>query len=149
MAEDLLTRPHFEYRKESSSAVYYVQSCFRRTFNTAVSPICILQEVEVKMHELNKNNVLFKMGEHEIQICRRDRKNAVRYANAAMLINDLDRLRDGLLIWVHTIVRAIGYKHFVKTHYPVIQEVVQQYLTPEEADLILPALQVDHTILSA
>ncbi|ACK65133.1 Phycobilisome protein [Rippkaea orientalis PCC 8801] len=109
----------------------------------------ILEEVEAKMHELNKNNVLFRMGEHEIQICSRDRKNAVRYASAAMLIDDLDRLRDGLLIWVQTIVRAIGYKHFVKTHYPVIQEVIQKYLTPEEAALIMPALQLDHTILSA
>ncbi|GBF82306.1 allophycocyanin [Aphanothece sacrum] len=109
----------------------------------------ILVEVETKMHELNKNNSLFFMGQHEKEICRRDRQNAVRYSSAAMLINDLDRLRDGLLIWVQTIVRAVGYKYFVGTHYPIIQEVIKQYLTPEEAALILPALQIDCTILGA
>lgn len=111
--------------------------------------VSILLEVEAKMHELNKDNCLFYMTQHEIEICRRDRQNAVRYSSAAMLINDLDRLRDGLLIWVQTIVRAVGYKHFVRTHYPIIQEVIKGYLTPEEAAFILPALQLDCTILGA
>ncbi len=109
----------------------------------------ILQEVDAKMHQLNENNCLYKMDEHGKEICRRDRKNAVRYSSAAMLINDLDRLRDGLLIWVQTIVRAVGYPRFVRNHYPIIQEVIQQYLTPDEAKFILPALQVDCTILGA
>jgi hypothetical protein len=109
----------------------------------------ILPEVEAKMRTLNQNNQLFVMGDHEIEICRRDRKNAVRYSSAAMLIDDLDRLREGILIWVQTIVRAIGWKRYVQNHYPVIQEVIKQYLTPEEADLIMPALQLDHTILGS
>ncbi|MEA5510119.1 allophycocyanin [Crocosphaera sp. UHCC 0190] len=111
--------------------------------------VAILLEVEAKMHELNKDNCLYTMGEHEKEICRRDRKNAIRYASSAMLINDLDRLRDGLLIWVQTIVRAVGYKFFVRTHYPTIQAVIKKYLTPEEAAFILPALQLDSTILGA
>ncbi|MDJ0731282.1 MAG: allophycocyanin [Crocosphaera sp.] len=109
----------------------------------------ILQEVDAKMHELNENNCLYKMDEHGKEVCRRDRKNAIKYTSAAMLIDDLDRLRDGLLIWLQTIVRAVGYEHFVRTHYPIIQEVIQQYLTPEEAQFILPALQIDCTILGA
>lgn len=109
----------------------------------------ILAEVENRMHELNKDNCLFMMGDHETEICRRDRQNAVRYSSAAMLIDDLDRLRDGLLVWVQTIVRAMGYQSFVRNHYPVIQEVIQQYLTPEETKFILPALQLDSTILGA
>lgn len=109
----------------------------------------ILVEVETRMHELNKDNCLYTMGEHEKEVCRRDRKQAILYSSAAMLMNDLDRLRDGLLIWLQTIVRAVGYKSFVRNHYPVIQEVIQQYLTPEEAKFILPALQLDSTILGA
>lgn len=114
-----------------------------------VNEEAILQEVEAKMHELNQNNCLYKMDEHGKEICRRDRKNAVKYSNAAMLVDDLDRLRDGLLIWLKTIVRAVGYERFVRNHYPIIQEVIKQYLTPEEAKFILPALQLDCTILGA
>ncbi|EAZ90518.1 globin family protein [Crocosphaera chwakensis] len=109
----------------------------------------ILQEVDAKMHELNENNCLYKMDEHGKEICRRDRKQAIKYSSAAMLVNDLDRLRDGLLIWLQTIVRAVGYERFVRNHYPIIQEVIKQYLTAEEAKFILPALQLDCTILGA
>ena len=109
----------------------------------------ILQEVDAKMHELNKDNCLYKMDEHGKEICRRDRKNAIKYSSTAILINDLDRLRGGLLVWLQTIVRAVGYERFVRSHYPIIQEVIQQYLTPEEARYILPALQLDCTILGA
>ncbi|BAU65753.1 Phycobilisome protein [Stanieria sp. NIES-3757] len=109
----------------------------------------ILPEVEAQMQALNQNNQLFVMGDYEIEICRRDRKNAVRYSSAAMLMDDLDRLREGILIWVQTIVRAIGWKRYVQNHYPVIQEVMKQYLLPEEAELIMLALQLDHTILGS
>lgn len=109
----------------------------------------ILPEVEAQMQALNQNNQLFVMGDYEIEICRRDRKNAVRYSSAAMLMDDLDRLREGILIWVQTIVRAIGWKRYVQNHYPVIQEVIKQYLTPEEAELIMLALQLDHAILGS
>lgn len=109
----------------------------------------ILQEVDAKMHELNENNCLYQMNEHGQEICRRDRKQAIKYTSAAMVINDLDRLRDGLLIWLQKIVKAVGYERFVRTHYPIIQEVIQQYLTPEEAKFILPAFQLDCTILGA
>ncbi|MGK7879262.1 MAG: allophycocyanin, partial [Crocosphaera sp.] len=89
----------------------------------------IFQEVDAKMHKLNENNCLYKMDEHGQEVCQRDRKNAIKYTTAAMLIDDLDRLRDGLLIWLQTIVKAVGYNRFVRTHYPIIQEVIQQYLT--------------------
>ncbi|MDJ0597977.1 MAG: allophycocyanin [Crocosphaera sp.] len=109
----------------------------------------IVLEVEEKMHALNYNNCLYNMDKHGKEICRRDRKNAIKYTSAAMVINDVDRLRDGLLVWLQTIVRSVGYERFVRTHYPIIQEVIQQYLTPEEAKFILPALQIDCTILGA
>ncbi len=114
-----------------------------------VNQEAILQEVDSKMHKLNENNCLYKMDKNGQEVCRRDRKNAIKYTTAAMLINDLERLRDGLLIWLQTIVKAVGYDRFVRTHYPIIQEVIQQYLTPEEAKLILPAFQLDCTILGA
>ncbi len=109
----------------------------------------IVHEVDAKMQELNKNDSLFKMDENARRVCLRDRKNAIKYTSAAMLVNDLDRLRDGLLIWLQTIVKAVGYERFVRTHYPMIQEVIEQYLTPEEAKYILPAFQLDCTILGA
>ena len=78
----------------------------------------IVQEVDEKMQELNKNDSLFKMDENTKIVCLRDRKNAIKYTSAAMLINDLDRLRDGLLIWLKTIVKAVGYDRFVRNSLP-------------------------------
>ncbi|AFZ37116.1 phycobilisome protein [Stanieria cyanosphaera PCC 7437] len=107
----------------------------------------IIPEVEAKMRALNQNNQLFVMGDYEIEICRRDRKNAICYSCTAMLMDDLDRLREGTLIWFQTIVRAIGWKRYVQNHYPTIQEVIKNYLTPEEAELIMVVFQVEHNIL--
>ncbi|MGK7881705.1 MAG: allophycocyanin [Crocosphaera sp.] len=107
----------------------------------------IVHEVDARMQELNKNDCLFKMDENSRRVCLRDCKQVIKHTSAAMLVNDLDRLRDGLLIWLQTIVKTVGYKRFARNHYPMIQEVMQQYLTPEEAKYILPAFQLDCTIL--
>jgi hypothetical protein len=60
----------------------------------------------------------------------------------------LDRLREGLLIWYQTIVRAYNYTEYAKISYKVIQETIKEFLEPDEVAMVLPALKLDHTILS-
>ncbi len=96
------------------------------------------------------NPYLFQMKGYDItDICRRDMTNIFRCTAAAMLIGDLDRLREGLLIWYQTLVRAYDYTRYAQINYRLIQEMVKRFLTPEEMEFILPALQLNQTILSA
>lgn len=82
------------------------------------------------------------------QMCTRDMTMTLRCIAAAMLFNDLERLRDGLLIWYQAIVRCYGFKEFSVVTYKILQDVVAEYLTPEEKELMMPALQLAHSVLS-
>lgn len=107
----------------------------------------IIHLVEEKKQSLNAN--LFQLNSRDItQVCRRDMVNVLRCSAAALLINDFDRLRDGLLLWYQTIVRAFKYERYAQVTYQVIQDAVNQYLTPEEAALFRPILELNHIILS-
>jgi hypothetical protein len=66
-----------------------------------------------------------------------------------MLLDDLDRFREGALIWYQTIVKSFKYQAYAQVNYRLIQEVIRLYLTVEEADLIIPAFQLEHTIVSS
>jgi hypothetical protein len=92
---------------------------------------------------------VFHMGERDVsEICRRDMTNVFRCSATAILFNDLDRLREGLLIWYQTIVRAYNYTKYTKISYLIIQETIKEFLKPEEVELMMPALKLNHTILS-
>jgi hypothetical protein len=92
---------------------------------------------------------VFHMGERDVtEICRRDMTNVFRCSATAILFNDLDRLREGLLIWYQTIVRAYNYTQYAKVSYLIIQETIKEFLTEAEASLFMPALKLNHTILS-
>ncbi len=80
--------------------------------------------------------------------CLRDRKTGIRSSASAMLIDDLEILRNGVLCWVRTIVNATGYIQPSKVSHKVTPEVMGQYLTPEEMQLMRPALDLSRSILT-
>lgn len=82
-------------------------------------------------------------------ICKRDFFDLLRYLAASMLFDDLERLRNGMLIWYKTIVRAYNYDQDSDETYLVVQEIIKGYLSPEEFKYILPVLQVNHIILAS
>ena len=107
----------------------------------------ILHRLEAEKRMLKEN--LFAMGSRDItQICRRDMTAMLRCSAAAMLVDDLDCLREGLLLWYRTIVQAFSYQNYAKINYKIIQEVLKMYLELGEAELIMPALQLNHSLLS-
>lgn len=108
----------------------------------------ILHRVEAEKRPMKEDWFHFN-GKDITQICRRDMGMMLRGAADAMLLNDLDRLRDSLLIWDQTIVRAFGYTPYANLNFKLLQNVVKIFLEPEEADTIMPSLQLVHTILSA
>ena len=65
-----------------------------------------------------------------------------------MLFNDLDRLRDGLLLWQRTIVHAIKQEDASTLTWKAMPEILREHLTLEEADLMMPALHLDQALLN-
>ncbi|OLP19052.1 phycobilisome protein [Leptolyngbya sp. 'hensonii'] len=78
---------------------------------------------------------------------KRDTIRVLRYSVVAMLINDPERLQERFLFWFQTIMRAFGAQRSCKVTYEMMQEVVQQYLTPAEASLFLPILELNRKLL--
>lgn len=107
----------------------------------------ILHRVEAEKRMLKEN--LFQMNSQDItQVCRRDMTMMLRCSAAAMLVDDLDCMREGLTLWYQTIVQAFSYQEYAKINYQIIQKVLKMYLDPEEAELIMPVLQLNHSLLS-
>jgi Phycobilisome protein len=108
----------------------------------------ILHLVEAKKRTIDMG--LFQMASKDItQICRRDLTMMLRCTAAAMLFGDLERLREGVLIWYRTIVKAFGYQKYTQVTYQVLQDAVNEQLDSEEVALIKPALQLNHSMLTS
>jgi hypothetical protein len=80
-------------------------------------------------------------------VCIRDMRAILRYSAAAMLVNDLEHLRD-ILLWYKTIVRSFAYNDFMDENYRLLEDIVNIYLPPEKAGLMTPVLQLDQTLLA-
>jgi hypothetical protein len=59
----------------------------------------------------------------------------------------LDRMREAVLTWYQTIVLAYSYQKDTEMMYERLEKVVNLYLTPEEAKLAEPILQLNYTFL--
>lgn len=80
-------------------------------------------------------------------VCRRDFTNILRHSAAALLFDDRDRMPENFLLWYKTIVRTFSYDRAAGVTYQVVQEVVQEYLTPQESALFDPILQLNQVVL--
>jgi len=106
----------------------------------------ILSQVEAQMQSLDPS--LFRRGSQDVTAkCRGDFAQVLRHSAAALLMNDTERLRDRLLLWLQTILGAVQVKNSSAVTYDVMQKVIKQYLTAEEASLFLPILEMDRTLL--
>jgi len=106
----------------------------------------ILSQVEAQMQSLDPS--LFRRGSQDVTAkCHGDTVQVLRHSTAALLINDTERLRDRLLLWLQTILGAVQVKNSSAVTYDVMQKVIKQYLTAEEASLFLPILEMDRTLL--
>ena len=106
----------------------------------------IIDQVEAAACEIEPN--VFHQGPRDLTaMFRRDRKHNLRFSSASMLFNDLERLRDSLLIWKRTIISAVKQEHASQIVCQVLSGIVKQHLTPEEAALMMPSLQLDKTFL--
>lgn len=107
----------------------------------------IIAKLEARMREKQPN--IFMMGDKDVtEMYQRDTKTALRISLASMLIEDLDRLRENLLLWYLTIIKAFKFKHIIALAYNTMPEIVEQFLTPEEYAVIKPILILNRTVLA-
>lgn len=107
----------------------------------------IIDRLEAKMRE--KMPKIFQSGSGDLSpMYKRDTKRILRNAIAAMLIDDLDRLRENILLWQRTIIKAFKVKHIAAVAHTIMPEIIQQYLTPEEFTAIEPVLHLNQAILA-
>ena len=107
----------------------------------------IMDQTKAQIDAQNPN--LFNRDSQDLSsVWRRDVGIILRSSATAMLINDLDRLREGLLLWQRTIVNANKTLPISQATYDVLSEIIKQFLSAEEAELMMPVLQLDQSILS-
>ncbi len=111
----------------------------------------IIDQVEAKSKSIAPNAFSTKVFHSDEKNCtdmfRRDTTMILELSAAAMLIDDLDRLREGFLVWHRTILYAINVEYCTQVMCQVLPDVVKEYLTPEEADLMMPALGTSKAVL--
>jgi hypothetical protein len=107
----------------------------------------IIDRMKNKRHPRNNQN-LFMMGRNDkTDICLRDMVGVLRLAATALLLNDLDRLRDNLLLWYLTIVNSFEYQEYTKINYQILEEIVNDFLTVSEKTVASPFFKLNYTIL--
>jgi hypothetical protein len=107
----------------------------------------IVDRVEKKMRQLNPK--IFMKGTQDVSaLFRRDTRIVLRGAAVATLFDDLDRLRDGLLLWHRTIIKAIGVEDITQLTHQVLPEVIKELVNADELALIMPALQLNYSVLT-
>lgn len=106
----------------------------------------IMRQVEAQMLSLDPS--LFRRGANDVtEKCRGDIVRVLRHSAAALLINDTERLRDRLLLWLQTILGAVQVRNTATVTYDVMKKVLKQYLTVEERNLFFPILDINRTLL--
>jgi hypothetical protein len=94
-----------------------------------------------------KDNLSF-LNDGQKNYCLRDLKTVIRCSAAAILLDEPDRLKEALLLWYYTIMRAFNFLEQSQIVYQNLDKAIQQQLTPEQAKLAAPILRLNHTILS-
>lgn len=102
----------------------------------------IIDKLEEEKKKLNPN------FEGWYSTCKRDFIDLLRYSAAAMLFDDLERLRNGMLVWFKTIVRAYNFDQDSDETYALLIGVMKFYLSEDELKYIIPALQLNQAVLA-
>lgn len=80
-----------------------------------------------------------------IRLWQRDTLYVLRFSALILLLDDLDSLRDRLLLWFQTIMRAFGMQKFCYLTYEAMQQVAPTLLEPEEVRLFTQVMGVNQT----
>lgn len=94
-----------------------------------------------------KGGSLYKGAKDVSDFFKRDQKHVLRVAAASMLFDDLDFLREGLLLWHRTIVKAFGVEQPAQVACQVWPDVMNGHLSSEGYRLMSPVVGLIRAIL--
>jgi|GEM_PF-167643 len=129
----------------------YVQS-FRQRVQTYLTlqklePVIVQQVLQGVQ---KRDPALLQQGDKNLTAkWQLDTVRVLRYSALAMLLNDGDWLREHLLFWFQTIMRAFRAERSCAVTYEVMQAVVREHLTPVQAQLFCPILELNRSLLGA
>ncbi|PIG94691.1 phycobilisome protein [Gloeocapsopsis sp. IPPAS B-1203] len=106
----------------------------------------ILARTEAKMRDIDPS--LFQNASGDFTpTWRKDIIQLLTFATATLLVDDQERLREGMLIWHATIAKSYKFERTCKITFEVMPEVVKEFLTSEEAALFNPILTLNQIVL--
>ncbi|MEL6136881.1 MAG: phycobilisome protein [Cyanobacteria bacterium J06628_6] len=106
----------------------------------------IIQQVKQKLEAIDPS--LLKHGNTDLSAkWQRDAVRCLRYAAQALLIDDQESLEERMLLWFQTMMRAFKAERSCNATYVIMQDVVKQYLSAEEAELFCPILELTRSTL--
>ena len=106
----------------------------------------IVNEVYKRMMAKHPNLLKRSQGDLSVK-WKKDTLRVLRYSATAMLLNDETWLKEKLLLWFETIMRAFGAEESCYVTYELMQAVVEERLSTEEFNLFQPILKLNQTIL--
>jgi Phycobilisome protein len=107
----------------------------------------LVQQAYGKMRSLDPSIFVGANREDLTRKCHFDMVIGLRTAAIAVLFNDPNALQDRLLLWLQTIMRALGKERTCNVLYTALQEVVKQNLSPAQANLVCPFLELSRRTL--
>jgi hypothetical protein len=106
----------------------------------------LMQQTYAKVRSIDP--LVFKYGDADISAkWKQDTIRVLRCTAIAVLIDDPDSLKERLLFWFQTIMRAFGTQRSCDITYQVLQTVVRQHFSLPQSDLICPVLELNRRIL--
>lgn len=107
----------------------------------------IVQQVCDKMRV--QDPAMFLSGNLDVTPkCKRDILLTWRYSATAVLLDDSEMLRERLLLWLQTLMRAFAHQRACNLTYLVMKDVAKQHLSPQQSALLMPILEMNQSILS-
>lgn len=90
---------------------------------------------------------LFPAGQPEaVRKWQRDTIWVLRASGVAMLLDDVDSLRDRLMLWFQTIMRAFGVQKTCFLTYATLKKLAPQLLGPEDGALLAEVMEINREL---
>jgi hypothetical protein len=127
----------------------YIQTAQQRShaYKTIRDQEAFLLDELYSQAKTTDGSSLFKGTQDVSNFFKRDQKHLLRVASASMLFNDLDFLREGLLLWHRTIVKAFGVERPAQVACQVWPNVMGKYLSTDEYKFMSPVVGLIRAIL--
>jgi hypothetical protein len=106
----------------------------------------LVRKVYEKIKATDPNLLLSNNADLSVK-WKADTVRVLRYIAVAVLMDDTETFRQRFLLWFQTIMKAFGTEHSCYVTYEIMKQVLQQYLTPAQYQLVLPPLELTQTLL--